>query len=53
MASMCWTSSFKTSWKKKEMKEKDPRGTPKTLMYLARAHKPNGGKNFEGNPKWY
>jgi hypothetical protein len=41
----------KTSWKKEEMKEKDPKRTLKTLMHPTRVQKPNGGKNFEGNPK--
>lgn len=29
---MCWISSSKTFWKKKDVKERDPKGTSKTLM---------------------
>jgi len=29
---MCQTSSFKPSLKKKDVKEMDPKGTPKSLM---------------------
>jgi len=31
------------------MKEKDPKGTPKTLTPLVGILKPNGGENLEGN----
>jgi hypothetical protein len=43
----------KTSWKKKEMKERDPKGTPKTLMPPTGVHKLDGSENFDGgkNPK--
>jgi len=33
------------------LKEKEPKGTPKTLMPLAGVQKPNGGGNPEGNPE--
>jgi hypothetical protein len=36
---------------KKEMKERDPQKTPKTLMPPTRIQKPNGGENPKGNPK--
>jgi hypothetical protein len=43
----------KTSWKKEEMKERDPKGTPKTLMPPTGVHKLDGSENFDGgkNPK--
>jgi hypothetical protein len=41
----------KTSWKKEEIKEKNPKKTLETLMHPVRVHKPNGGKKFEDNPK--
>jgi hypothetical protein len=33
------------------VKEKDPKGTPKILMPLARVQKPNGGENPKNNPE--
>jgi hypothetical protein len=39
----------KASLKKKESKEKDPKGKPKTLMPPMGVHKLNGGKNLESN----
>jgi len=33
------------------MKEKDPKGTPKTLMPPIGVQKPDGSENFKGNPK--
>lgn len=36
---------------KKNLKEKDPKGTPKTFMPLAKVQKPNGSKNLGSNPK--
>jgi len=46
-AFMCYTSSSKTSWKKKDVKERDPKGTPKTLMPQIWVHKLDGGENLE------
>jgi hypothetical protein len=31
------------------VKEKHPKGTPKTLVLLTWVHKHNGGKNLEGD----
>ncbi len=42
-----YTSSSKTSWKKKDVKERDPKGTPKTLMPQIWVHKLDGGENLE------
>jgi len=33
------------------VKERDPKGTPKTLMPPTWVQKPNGGENPKGNPK--
>jgi hypothetical protein len=43
------TSSSKASWIKEEVKENDPKGTPKTLMPPIGVNKPNGNENLEGN----
>jgi hypothetical protein len=39
----------KTFWKKKDVKERDPKGLLKTLMPPIGLQKPNEGENTEGN----
>jgi hypothetical protein len=39
------------SLKKKDVKEKDPKGMPQTLMPPIKVYKLEGSKNFKGNPK--
>jgi len=43
----------KAFWIKEEVKEKDPKGTPKTLMAPSGVQKLDGGENPKGNPKRY
>jgi hypothetical protein len=39
----------KASWRKEDVKEKNPKGTPKMLMPPIGIHKFNGGENPDGN----
>jgi hypothetical protein len=40
---------FKASLKKEDVKEKDPKGTPKTLMPLIKVQKLDGSENPKSN----
>jgi hypothetical protein len=39
------------SWRKKEVKENNPKRTPKIIMPLIGVHKLNKNENPESNPK--
>jgi hypothetical protein len=41
----------KISWRKKEVKENNPKRTPKTIMPLLGVHKLDGSENLESNPE--
>ncbi len=50
-AFICWTTSFKASWRKKNVKERDPKETPKTLMPLIGVQNQMDMKTLKETPK--